>query len=110
MANNGIQIIGMSATLPNLELLAGWLHAALYTTDFRPVPHRECVKMGTSVYDSAFNKLRDLNPHMTVKVKFPLCIKKDQSINENLLAVVFLGLSVVLLNFFALKFSFTYLI
>lgn len=72
MVNNGLQVIGMSATLPNLELLAEWLDAALYTTDFRPVPLRECVKLGTSVYDSDFNKLRDLSPHMTLKVDYRL--------------------------------------
>ena len=34
---DGIQIIGMSATLPNVDLIGKWLKAAVHTTDFRPV-------------------------------------------------------------------------
>lgn len=33
----GIQLIGMSATLPNVDLIGKWLNAAVHTTDFRPV-------------------------------------------------------------------------
>lgn len=37
LLNNTVQIVGMSATLPNIMDLAHWLGAELYTTDYRPV-------------------------------------------------------------------------
>lgn len=42
----------MSATLPNLDVLALWLGSELYHTDFRPVPLQEMVKVGSVVYDA----------------------------------------------------------
>ncbi|OAA43214.1 helicase and polymerase containing protein tebichi [Metarhizium rileyi] len=36
-----VQLIGMSATLPNLNLLAAWLKAHSYETRYRPVPIEE---------------------------------------------------------------------
>ena len=60
--NVNVQIIGMSATLPNLDLLAEWLNAELYTTNFRPVPLTETIKVGNSIFDNNFELVRELNP------------------------------------------------
>lgn len=57
-----IQVIGMSATLPNIDTLAKWLDAQLYCTDFRPTPLKEMVKIGTTLYDTNFKKLREFDP------------------------------------------------
>uniref|UniRef100_A0A0R3WBF7 DNA-directed DNA polymerase n=1 Tax=Taenia asiatica TaxID=60517 RepID=A0A0R3WBF7_TAEAS len=45
-----IQIIGMSAALPTLPVLGSWLEAAVYTTDFRPIPLTEFVYTKETVY------------------------------------------------------------
>lgn len=64
----GIQIIGMSATLPNLSLLASWLCAELYQTDYRPVPLHEHLKVGCNVYSKDLSVVRQFAPALTVKV------------------------------------------
>lgn len=53
-----VQLVGMSATLPNLPTLAMWLGARLYRTDFRPVPLKEMVKIGSVLYDAEFRKIQ----------------------------------------------------
>ncbi|KAM9450755.1 DNA polymerase theta isoform 2-T2 [Clarias gariepinus] len=66
-STDNVQIVGMSATLPNLDLLAHWLNAELYHTDYRPVPLMEWVKIGTNIYDGSMNLVRPFTPALPVK-------------------------------------------
>ncbi|XP_039143908.1 LOW QUALITY PROTEIN: helicase and polymerase-containing protein TEBICHI-like [Dioscorea cayenensis subsp. rotundata] len=56
----GLQIIGMSATMPNVAAVADWLQAALYQTDFRPVPLEEYIKVGNTIFDKKLDVVRVL--------------------------------------------------
>jgi DNA polymerase theta len=53
--NQKIQIIGMSATLPNLKILSEWLKATLYQTNFRPIELNERLKFESSIFDKQMN-------------------------------------------------------
>ncbi|XP_011203461.2 DNA polymerase theta isoform X1 [Bactrocera dorsalis] len=56
-----LQVVTMSATLANVELLKRWLDAELYITDFRPVALQEMIKIGNKIFDSKLRPLRDIN-------------------------------------------------
>eukprot|EP00727_Mastigamoeba_balamuthi_P012841 m51a1_g818 hypothetical protein (902) ;mRNA; f:693945-697177 len=56
----GLQLVGMSATMPNASALGAWLRAETYEGKFRPVPLREHTVLKCSVLDSAGNVLRRL--------------------------------------------------
>uniref|UniRef100_A0A182MYK3 Helicase POLQ-like n=1 Tax=Anopheles dirus TaxID=7168 RepID=A0A182MYK3_9DIPT len=47
----GIQIVGMSATIGNLNEVARFMLADVYTRDFRPVELKEYVKCGDDLYE-----------------------------------------------------------
>lgn len=72
--SEGVQIIGMSATLPNLSLLAGWLGAELYQTDYRPVPLQEHLKVARNIYDKSLSVVRQFVPELQVKVSEGRCV------------------------------------
>ncbi|XP_068648888.1 helicase and polymerase-containing protein TEBICHI isoform X2 [Aristolochia californica] len=56
----GLQIVGMSATMPNVAAVADWLQAALYQTDFRPVPLEEYIKVGNSIFNKQMEIVRTI--------------------------------------------------
>ncbi|KAF4594795.1 DNA polymerase theta subunit [Ophiocordyceps camponoti-floridani] len=45
-----LQLIGMSATLPNMTLMADWLDAHCYETRYKPVPIQEHLVYGGKVF------------------------------------------------------------
>lgn len=55
-----MQLIGMSATLSNLDLLSKWLNAELYTTTFRPIPLQEYCLLSNNIFDTQFKLYRNL--------------------------------------------------
>ncbi|KAK7226028.1 hypothetical protein V2G26_014031 [Clonostachys chloroleuca] len=48
-----VQIIAMSATLPNLDIIAKWLNAYSYETKYRPVPIHEHLVCEGNIYPAA---------------------------------------------------------
>lgn len=77
--NISIQIVGMSATLPNLEMLAKWLDATLYQTDFRPVPLKEYLKIGKNVYNANDLSLsHTIEPSISIKVIISMFNNKNK--------------------------------
>ena len=50
------QIIGMSATLSNPQILAEWLRAKYYISKYRPIPTEEFLVFENSIYEAANTK------------------------------------------------------
>jgi DNA polymerase theta len=75
----GTQIIGMSATLPNVSIVAKWLGAELFTTDFRPVPLRQFLKTGNVIQDESGAIIRTIPDNATLSSRFNLAPKELQA-------------------------------
>lgn len=58
-----VQIIGMSATIPNLFQIGRWLDADVYQTNFRPIPLDEYIKVDSILYNRYFVPKQQLDFH-----------------------------------------------
>jgi hypothetical protein len=66
--SHSIQIIGMSATLTQAELLSTWLDSKVYSTDFRPIKLYEYLLHDTTVFDlKSLRKNRELPNEFVMK-------------------------------------------
>jgi len=74
----GTQIIGMSATLPNVSIVAKWLRAELFTTEFRPVPLRQYLKSGNLIKDEFGKVVRTIPDSTSLRNRFNLPPKELQ--------------------------------
>uniref|UniRef100_A0A2S2R232 Helicase POLQ-like n=1 Tax=Sipha flava TaxID=143950 RepID=A0A2S2R232_9HEMI len=63
-SNYNIQIIGMSATIGNMNEIGNFLNAYVYTKDFRPVQLKESVKINQDIF--VINK--DVDGSMKIKL------------------------------------------
>lgn len=58
-----VQLVGMSATLPNIKTFCRWMKADLYSTDHRPV----AIHSSVTVNGTTFNAEREIVRHEPVK-------------------------------------------
>ncbi|OJD11813.1 hypothetical protein ACJ73_09463 [Blastomyces percursus] len=56
LLQHGIQIVGMSATLSNTEVLAKWLRANYYISKYRPIPIQEHLVYNNEIYPATSSK------------------------------------------------------
>ena len=82
-----VQIVGMSATLTNTEILAKWLDAKYYNTKYVPVPVEEYLVYDHSIYpvstSSAFYKTTSqLNSTQPLSAVSPIRVIQTSEHNE----------------------------
>ncbi|CAG2243058.1 HELQ [Mytilus edulis] len=81
------QIIGMSATLNNIEDLQNFLKADVYHNDFRPVKLTEYIKLQDNIYEVTCKTTEDLVSHSRV-VTFPYSSDQTKTDPDHLMGLV----------------------
>jgi DNA polymerase theta len=86
-----IQLVTMSATLPNVELLRKWLKAEFYSTDYRPVELREMIKIDKDIFDHKMQFLRkvDMSFEEFFEESGDVCLLAMETIMENCQLICF---------------------
>lgn len=90
LADERIQIVGMSATLANVGVLAAWLRAHAYECTYRPIPLQEHYVVDNAVYAcddrltariplSALKELKDPLTNAIVTLTFA-CVKDGHGV------------------------------
>lgn len=91
-----IQVITMSATLANVELLKRWLEAELYITNFRPVALNEMIKVGSKIYDNNLKVIRSITePSVDVREPFPPVQNDSDNVAQLCIETLIEGCSVI---------------
>lgn len=88
MSADDIQIISMSATIGNLDEVAKFLKAKIYTHDFRPVELTEYVKCDNNLY----KVVRNDNGYSNLKLERKMELKVySQRVNYLNIAYIFIS-------------------
>ncbi|KAF8535721.1 P-loop containing nucleoside triphosphate hydrolase protein [Trichophaea hybrida] len=67
-----VQIVGMSATLSNIETVGKWLNAQVYECTYRPIPLSEHIVYDSAVYTHSHNLETTIPPSETKELKDPI--------------------------------------
>ncbi len=91
MTWGNIQIVGMSATIPNLSQIAGWLKAIEFQTDFRPIPLEINLCFKNQLWEVSGARLKRLT-----SVEIPIDIGKDPPKDPEQYAILSLLLQTII--------------
>lgn len=97
LKTNDLQIVGMSATIPNLPDVAKWLNAELYITNYRPVP----------LYERIVNENKLLDPKEPTDMEIGSIDVTNLGINTPDSSLVFSAIETLVDGFSALVFCST---